>query len=127
VEWAVNINHTDFWLNGLYSITLRDVKGFFSRWYNKKGLNVCRQEVHSTVPLRLEEVINYLKGKTVLGIPDLRDKIDVLHEGIKTLSNDNKRLKAMLTRFVEVLHDLSPQPTVLTYDIRKEYQKGKER
>lgn len=116
---GVNVDHEGFWIEGCNSITMKDARGYISRWYNKKGIG-ARQEVHMFSNLGLEEVVNFLRGKAPLGLSDLREQVNVLKNGIKELSKDNRRVRTMLTRFIEVLHDMSPEPSILAYDTRED-------
>lgn len=118
-SWGINVDHTDWWIEGANSITMRDARGYIARWYNKKGIG-ARQEVHGFVTLELNEVINFLKGNAPMGVSDLREQVNILKRGIKELSKDNRRVKTMLTRFIEVLYEMSPEPTIIAYDTRED-------
>ena len=58
-------------------------------------------------------------GQPLLGVGDLRQKCDLLEEGIRALSKDYRRMQVMLTKFVEILDEMNPRPTLLPYDARK--------
>jgi len=118
VHWGINVDHSEWWLDGATSITMCDARGYISRWYNKKGLG-ARQEVHGSVSIGLEQVINYIRGTAPLGVGDLRQKCDLLEEGIRVLSKDYRRMQVMLTKFVEILDEMNPRPTLLPYDSRE--------
>lgn len=121
---GVNVDRTGFWIEGCNSISMKDARGYIARWYNKKGIGT-RQEVHMFSNLGLDEVIGFLRGNSPLGVSDLREQVNFLHKGIKELSKDNRRLKTMLTRFIEILHEMSPEPTIFAFDTREDLKHRK--
>jgi hypothetical protein len=114
---GVNVDRTGYWIEGCNSVTMQDARGYIARWYNKQGIGV-RQEVHMFSNLGLDDVLRFLRGNAPLGVSDLRDQVNTLEKGIRALSSDNRRTRVMLTRFIEILHEMSPQPTILAYDDR---------
>jgi hypothetical protein len=114
---GINVDRAGYWIEGCNSITMKDARGYIARWYNKQGIGV-RQEVHMYTNLGLDEVVSFLRGNAPLGVSDLREQVNALEKGIRALSSDNRRTRVMLTRFIEILHDMSPEPTILAYDDR---------
>lgn len=114
---GVNVDRVGYWIEGCNSVTMQDARGYIARWYNKQGIGV-RQEVHMFSNLGLDDVLRFLRGNAPLGVSDLREQVNTLEKGIRALSSDNRRTRVMLTRFIEILHEMSPQPTILAYDTR---------
>lgn len=115
---GVNVDRVGYWIEGCNSITMQDARGYIARWYNKQGIGV-RQEVHMFSNLGLDEVLSFLRGNAPLGVSDLRDDVNTLEKGVRVLSKDYRRMQVMLKRFLEILHEMSPEPTILPYDARE--------
>ena len=115
---GVNVDRAGFWIEGCSSITMQDARGYIARWYNKQGIGV-RQEVHMFSNLGLDDVLRFLRGNAPLGVSDLREDVNTLEKGVRVLSKDYRRMQVMLKRFLEILHEMSPEPTILPYDSRE--------
>jgi hypothetical protein len=115
INWAVNVDHTDLWLEDITSMTLREVEGTIQRWYNKKNLNVCRREVHSQTPIPIEEAIKNLRGDTPIGVTNLQREIELMHLAIAKLNKQSERFETMLKRLTEVIIAISPEPINITF------------
>lgn len=102
---GINKDFKDIQLDGIQSLTLRDLTGVIRRWYHHKGRG-ARREIHSPVKVGVIELLNNLDGLTCVGHEATMEDNTRTRELLTELTKELKRSRAWSMRLADKVVEL---------------------